>query len=500
VTPDLLSVYEAQHLIGALRTFKLSEVGTEKWMAQHDVLEKLNIQAHHSAATRHDEFVVEAFVDCDKVSTLIHELIVIEAWKEHVMPKVLPKLSQLAALKAYMVLYHEATLCNLLEVILYHQHACESADDSLLEMIDYCQRSIHGVITKAHRDNDSDNDDDDGKANDIENEDAQAMLCRQNETISLAVSACVISILRFITEHTAALPMAVTARLLDTHDMALNLVPLIEHSPWSRGPLSKLEKFVDQKWVPVKPADRFKVTKTEAQVWLALLNLLISRHCAQRYHFNTHRKAVILGLKKYFTEPLLDQIPPLRDLQRAVEQLGVTDPPPPTTSNFAVIEQVPEFREAVNAELKNVDRLAETQANTVFGDDPKSRRKELARLADTYNLDNFDEFLDAPVCALPGCGKEATNRCSRCKTDWYCSRKCQVEAWSAHKPLCDMISEHATAKQTDQDNAKAKLKAEQTAAAAVAAVAAENSSGNSATNSAASKTSNRNGPLIELID
>ena len=39
-------------------------------------------------------------------------------------------------------MYHEATLCNLLEVLLYHQTVCESAEDSLSELVDYCYRKL----------------------------------------------------------------------------------------------------------------------------------------------------------------------------------------------------------------------------------------------------------------------------------------------------------------------------------------------------------------------
>lgn len=45
--------------------------------------------------------------------------------------------------------------------------------------------------------------------------------------------------------------------------------------------------------------------------------------------------------------------------------------------------------------------------------------------------------MEEPKCGE--CGKAATNRCSRCKNQWYCSRDCQLRAWKGHKPLCDLI-------------------------------------------------------------
>eukprot|EP00831_Metopus_contortus_P062236 TRINITY_DN54282_c0_g1_i1.p2 TRINITY_DN54282_c0_g1~~TRINITY_DN54282_c0_g1_i1.p2 ORF type:complete len:108 (-),score=18.18 TRINITY_DN54282_c0_g1_i1:44-367(-) len=53
-----------------------------------------------------------------------------------------------------------------------------------------------------------------------------------------------------------------------------------------------------------------------------------------------------------------------------------------------------------------------------------------------YESSAFEEFLDPPKCGK--CGKLAGQRCSRCKQEWYCSRECQVAAWKAHKPVCDI--------------------------------------------------------------
>ncbi len=56
-----------------------------------------------------------------------------------------------------------------------------------------------------------------------------------------------------------------------------------------------------------------------------------------------------------------------------------------------------------------------------------------------YNSDLLDEFLGDPKCG--NCGDVAQQRCSRCKNEWYCGRKCQVAAWKKHKPICDLFAE-----------------------------------------------------------
>ena len=43
-----------------------------------------------------------------------------------------------------------------------------------------------------------------------------------------------VSVMRYLTEHVAKLPLGVMSRLLDTHDILVTVVPLIENPPWTR--------------------------------------------------------------------------------------------------------------------------------------------------------------------------------------------------------------------------------------------------------------------------
>ncbi len=81
----------------------------------------------------------------------------------------------------------------------------------------------------------------------------------------------------------------------------------------------------------------------------------------------------------------------------------------------------------------NLDML-----NKYFKINEKELREELEPVNDIYNLDNIEYFMDDPKCA--NCGKDATSRCMRCKSEWYCSRECQVKRWKMHKPLCQTLS------------------------------------------------------------
>ena len=57
----------------------LLQVGNGHWLRQHDAIERLNIQAHQSAQCRSDEYVVDALVTQQRLSHLVHELLVAEA-------------------------------------------------------------------------------------------------------------------------------------------------------------------------------------------------------------------------------------------------------------------------------------------------------------------------------------------------------------------------------------------------------------------------------------
>ncbi len=54
------------------------QVGSGDWLRQHDAIERLNIQAHQSAQCRSDEYTVDALVTHERLSHLVHELLVAE--------------------------------------------------------------------------------------------------------------------------------------------------------------------------------------------------------------------------------------------------------------------------------------------------------------------------------------------------------------------------------------------------------------------------------------
>lgn len=221
-----------------------------------------------------------------------------------------------------------------------------------------------------------------------------------------------------------------------------------------------MQKFYDGSWHTVKDSERLQLTKTEAQVrwphiarlhrsallkdpgsleqvWIALYNVIQDGECRRKYEFSDHNKNELLKLRGHFNDVLIDQLPVLNELRRSMEELAVMATPPAEQS--VVMEQLPEIHsQLVKINGKRWRAIAEHQNTKVFNPDQKTLQAQAARLAQTYDLDVLESMLpDDPKCAK--CGEPASMRCSRCRGEWYCRRQCQVEAWKAHKSICNMI-------------------------------------------------------------
>jgi zinc finger MYND domain-containing protein 10 len=57
----------------------------------------------------------------------VYDLLLSETWKSKVMPLLMEDLSKISSIRSYLTLYHEATVNNLLEIVLYHRTACENS-------------------------------------------------------------------------------------------------------------------------------------------------------------------------------------------------------------------------------------------------------------------------------------------------------------------------------------------------------------------------------------
>lgn len=123
----LLLAPEAERIIESLHCFEdLKDVGSGKWIHQHILLQKLNLQAHYSVAQKSDNFVLEYLLSHDKLGVLLNDLLMIEAFREKIFPRIVEKCAKDFPIRTYHVMYHEATVANLLEVLVFHDYVVEA--------------------------------------------------------------------------------------------------------------------------------------------------------------------------------------------------------------------------------------------------------------------------------------------------------------------------------------------------------------------------------------
>nr|XP_020030006.1 zinc finger MYND domain-containing protein 10 isoform X2 [Castor canadensis] len=390
---ELLLPGEAEVLVRGLRSFQLREMGSERWNQQHENLEKLNMQAILDATVSQGEPIQELLVTHGKIPALVEELIAVEMWKQ----KVFPVLCRLEDFKPqntfpiYMVVHHEASIVNLLETVFFHKE-----------------------------------------------------LQRQAEMMEFEISLKALSVLRYITDCVDSLSLNTLSRMLSTHNLPCLLVELLEHSPWSRREGGKLQQFEGGRWQTVAPSEQQKLSKLDGQVWIALYNLLLSPEARARYCLTNFAKGQLLKLRAFLTDTLLDQLPNLADLQGFLAHLALVETQFPKKD--LVLEQIPEIWERLERENKGKwQAIAKHQLSHVFNPSEQDLRLQARRWAETYRLDVLQAVApERPRCAY--CSAEASKRCSRCQSEWYCCRECQVKHWEKHKKACVLAAQGDRAK------------------------------------------------------
>ncbi|XP_028397548.1 zinc finger MYND domain-containing protein 10-like [Dendronephthya gigantea] len=429
---QILLATEAELYVQELKPYNIKDLGDAKWHVNHEHIEKLNMQAIMNASMNTDEFVKELLISYEKIPVLIHDVLVSEIWRNKVLPLILDsEFKPGTTLPIYMVLFHEVSLISLLETTMFYKESCEAAGDNIIDLVDFCHRQIACLIAREECDDENKNQ---------EMNSTVKELVDQAEEIRFNVSVKAVSILRYILDHMSSLSLSVMTRILNTHDIPVALVQLIEKPPWvKRDKEGKLLKFIDGKWKRLPDSERLHITKNEGQVWLSLFHLLMDPECRRKYELNTYNKTQILKLRGYLNEILLDQIPNLIDLQRYLEHLAVLELP--IAKRDLVLEQVPEIREKLLKENKNTwEKIAKHQINHYFNPSGQQLKNHAEIWAKTYNIESLEGLIsDPPKCA--NCGQSASKRCSRCQNEWYCKRECQVKHWSKHKVSCNLLAE-----------------------------------------------------------
>ncbi|XP_039295074.1 zinc finger MYND domain-containing protein 10 [Nilaparvata lugens] len=424
----ILHPSEVDYYISSFKTSKLEEIGSLGWFGKHKRLLQLQQQSILEVNESIVESVKELTAFHKKIINLVEETISMSIWREKVLKELLKlDIKKECSFFVYVIMFHETTALGLLQNILYHQDAAAELGDFALELVDYCVANIIRLTTNDRGD-------------DVEDLPVLEHLKNKEKNIAFDIGTKCVSVLRFLIETLADLPLSITTRIYDKHDVPLLLCQLVSVSPWTRSDeKGRLLKYVDSKWHEIAAADRQAVTVTEGQVWLALRHLLLDEKCHAHYDIDACRRSHLLKLQCHLTEPVLDQIAPLAELKYFLSRLEIMDPSSTRTTDAKkpfILEVITEYRSSLaDKPRKYFKKLAQTQLEVFEGLLQDGGAVDLAKdMAAAY--ETLDQ-IDAESAKCGNCGEVAKRFCSRCKLEYYCGRECQVKAWPRHKNICE---------------------------------------------------------------
>jgi predicted Zn-ribbon and HTH transcriptional regulator len=444
---DVMTNMEAEEIISRqLREINLENYGSEEFIKQHVTLERLNMQAVKNALLGGEDFILENFVTFEKIKNLVQELFTAFNFKNYIYPKIKNKICDMASCKVYILLYHEAVIINLLENFFFHVTACLELEDYIIDIIEYCYNKISRVVNNKDK-RYFNNIGPQININDIKNDNQSSVeeMEIKNEEIEFYISMACISIMRYITDHLLQLPFPVRNHVMNVKDVPLLLVAVMETKPWVKE-INSTQKdkekdiyiFENNHWVK-HGNNNTKLPKLEAQVWISIFNLFMNSDNNKKYEITEFRKNNLLRIRKYMNESLYDQIPPLQQLFRALEEMSLMQYNSTGSNNPFVVEIIPLL---YNKKIKESEiiRISELIQNKFFSKLTSDQlKKEMDLISEVYSMGNMEYFMEDPKCA--NCNRDATSRCSKCKSEWYCGRDCQVKRWKSHKEMCSKLAE-----------------------------------------------------------
>ncbi|CCW68755.1 unnamed protein product [Phytomonas sp. Hart1] len=372
---SVLSPVDAKLLICQLKPFRIGEIGSEAWKAQRFAVEQLNMCTHSNAVRKVDDYVRAYLLEENQLSTLLHELLTMEVWRHRVLPEVRGGIESNPA-AGYLYCDYESILVNLLECICFHEDVVLGLGEDVLELIDYAWRQVSALL---------------GERPAGEGEEGLERKLREGRAGRAMAS---ISLLWFVIDRLERLPLAANNAVLKKSDLPVGLTEVLLAQPWLRRHSSNdnnkdksgVEKYQSGRFVPVKGDELLRVCTPEAHTWFSLHKLLCDPECRKQYTYTQSRKEIMLRTRRFLNDTLLDQIPALVQLQRALEELSFIEPPSGTEEKFRsmlVIEPVPRIMTSIDngkqdwrAEAARMDRQLR---------DPSERIKDAQRMASIFD-------------------------------------------------------------------------------------------------------------------
>lgn len=213
-----------------------------------------------------------------------------------------------------------------------------------------------------------------------------------------------IPIVRYLLEYSEQLPLSVLTRLVSIRDLLSLLLPLPASRPWLRRVDSGWRVFAQGAWQCL-PKGSPGPQPPDVQLWLALHHLLLDPNARPKLGLDvsTTRLDHTLQLRCHMNEVLLTKVPPLRQLQRFLEELalggGCAAPGAPLA---LVVEHIQTLWEGLCCSLKSDwEAIAKTQTtgHLCAAHAAAQRASQVAAMAAQFDaLCGVVDLQEGPVC------------------------------------------------------------------------------------------------------
>ncbi|XP_021704309.1 zinc finger MYND domain-containing protein 10 homolog [Aedes aegypti] len=428
---------EVDYFVESLRKFQVTDIGSESWFEQNEIVLKLTQQAFIEASTKQEEVIKEKLLVEGKLPLLVHEAYCILVWRMKVLPQLLESSNLQASFVLYSVLYYEVNAIALLETLLFHQTCCEALGDTALDLIDYCAQALGLLVGYA---NNKHNDVEDPK--ELLQEQTVDEFKRMKTEMDFKIGLKCVSITSHLMNNLSVLPLSATNRTIKTHDVPCLIAEILHSKPWLRRTAKGFEKFLEGHWTPVYGDDILKVTKDEVQAWFCLYALLFNENAMRNYEATDFRRKEIGRCVGLLNDHILDQVPVLAQLKQFLCTFQMGSGQTGKQPDKLLLDELPEIKEALLTAAKKVgwNAIIHKHRQIFIELSPDEIGVMAKRLAAAYNTDMLEKFPESDHKSTQKgcfqCGKPAEKKCSKCASTFYCSRDCQVADWTKHKDIC----------------------------------------------------------------
>ena len=401
---DVVTPFEFDHLVTSLAPLSLEKAGQEAWAEQAGTVERLSVGAVLQSGSGETELVAQLLADKDKVKVIVQHVIILETWRQCLLPKLLKLSAPQSSFPIYSVIFHEACCLSLLETAMFHIDVAQSLEDTGTDLLDYCVRNMTHLLYPI---------DDDVKNYADERDETLKEVLEQVKELRENIGLRSVSILRYMTDHMSVLSLGVLSRLVTTHDTPGLVAATIQSRPWIRDIGGREEVWRDGMWHHSQ--GNTAVEKMEFVAWLCLYNILSCKEIMEKYELNDFRISVLTKLQGKLHDHLMDQLPMMAHLKKWLAQISIAKPP--AAKPTLIMELIPQIKESVEKQFEGRwEELAEKQRDIFLGLETELMRRQAERISETFGMDTVEQLL-AKAEAKTGtedncvvCGKEAKNR------------------------------------------------------------------------------------------